>query len=354
MRSATQRRYRATSVQAHRPVSATLARAGQVAGAGGILDAIGNTPLVALRRLLPDANFALYAKLEGLNPAGSMKDRSGLQIILDALERGELQSDGVVVESTSGNFGIGLAQVCRYLGLRLVCVVDSKTTAQNLAILRAYGAEVDVVTEADAPAGDLLRARLRRVRDLLDAHENAFWPNQYANLGAATAHSRTVREIGSQLGRLPDYLFCATGTCGTLRGCAEHIRAASAATRLVAVDAVGSAIFGQRPRMRLIPGHGSVLRPSLFDASLADRVVHVDDRGAVDGCRRLMTHEAIFAGGSSGAVATAIAKLAPEIEPGAVCVAILADRGDRYIDTIYSDDWVIASLGEICRDTREE
>jgi 2,3-diaminopropionate biosynthesis protein SbnA len=323
---------------------AAVARAEDVPWAGGILSAIGNTPLVALRKLLPDAGFALYGKLEGLNPAGSMKDRSAVRILLDALERGELGSDSVVIESSSGNFGIGLAQACRYLGVRLICVVDCKTTKQNVEILRIYGAEVDVVQRPDAAGGDLLQARLRRVRELLAAHENAFWPDQYANPISGVAHVQTVREIECQLGRLPDYLFCATGTCGTLRGCAEYVRSVHGSTRIVAVDAVGSAIFGHRPRRRLIPGHGAALRPALFEAWLADRVVHVDDRESVQGCRKLVRREAILGGGSSGAVVTAIERIAPDIEHGATCVAILPDRGDRYIDTIYSDEWVLANF----------
>lgn len=323
------------------PALATAARGAD----GGILGAIGNTPLVELRRLLPDAGFAIYGKLEGLNPAGSIKDRSAVRILLDAHERGELDSGSVVIESSSGNFAIGLAQACRYLGVRLICVVDRKTTQQNLEIMRVYGAEVDVVQRPDSAGGDLLQARQRRVRELLAEHENGFWPNQYANPICGQVHFQTMREISRQLGRLPDYLFCATGTCGTLRGCAEYVRSVGGATRIVAVDAVGSAIFGHRPRMRLIPGHGSAVRPALFDASLADHVVHVDDRETVRGCRRLVTREAILAGGSSGAIVAAIERFAPEVEHGATCVAILADRGDRYLDTIYSDEWVLACFG---------
>lgn len=343
MTFATRRRPSGTRVRGRNQNSTMApARAPHIPRAGGILDAVGNTPLVALRKLLPDASFALYGKMEGLNPAGSMKDRSALRIISDALQRGELRHDSVVIESTSGNFGIGLAQACGYFGLRLICVVDCKTTEQNVAILRVYGAEVDVVRVPDAPGGSLLQARLQRVRELLTEHTNAFWPDQYTNPAGAAAHVQTMWEIESQLGRLPDYLFCATGTCGTLRGCAEYVRSVHGSTRIVAVDAVGSVIFGQRPRKRLIPGHGSALRPALFDASLANRVVHVDDRGAVNGCRWLLAREAIFAGGSAGAVVTAIQRIASEIEQGATCVAILSDRGERYIDTIYADEWVLA------------
>jgi cysteine synthase A len=223
-------------------------------------------------------------------------------------------------------------------------VVDAKTTEQNVAILRAYGAEVDVVREPDPVTGELLHARLARVRELLESHPGAFWPNQYANPVAARAHRQTIREIERDLGGLPDYLLCATGTCGTLRGCAEYVRARRAPTTIVAVDAIGSAIFGLTPGRRLIPGHGSAVRPALHDDSLAHRVVHVSDRESVAGCRRLLLREAILAGGSSGAVVSALERIAPDIAPGSSCVAILADRGERYMDTVYSERWVSGSL----------
>jgi 2,3-diaminopropionate biosynthesis protein SbnA len=313
--------------------------------ADGILGAIRDTPLVALRRLVPDAGFDLYGKLEGLNPGGSMKDRSAAAILTAAMEEGRLSPGGLVIESSSGNFAIGLAQASAYLRLRLICVVDTKTTSQHIAVLRTYGADVDMVDEPDPVTGQLLHARLARVRALLDSHAGAFWPNQYANRTGARAHHRMVREIERDLGCLPQYLICATGTCGTLRACSEYVRARGASTTIVAVDALGSAIFGPPAGPRLIPGHGAAIRPALHDDALADRVVLMSDAECVAGCRRLLMREAILAGGSSGAVVSALEHIAPDIEPGSTCVAILADRGERYIDTIYSDRWVMANLG---------
>src|SRR5262245_27400516 len=135
----------------------------------GVLSAIGNTPLVALTNIFPDLRFQLYAKLESLNPGGSMKDRPALMIVSDGLASGEITRDSVIIESTSGNMGIGLAQVCSSLGLRFICVVDPKTTAQNIRLLEAYGAQVDRVTEPDARTGEFLQARLNRVRELLES-----------------------------------------------------------------------------------------------------------------------------------------------------------------------------------------
>src|SRR5262249_7486888 len=130
----------------------------------GVLSAIGNTPLVRLKRIFPDLRLRLYAKLEALNPGGSMKDRPAFTILSEALTSGVVTRDTVVIESSSGNMGIGLAQACSYLGLRFICVVDPKTTAQNVRLLEAYGAEVDRVTEPDERTGEFLQARLNRVR----------------------------------------------------------------------------------------------------------------------------------------------------------------------------------------------
>src|SRR5690242_11038862 len=153
----------------------------QIAPRQGILSAIGHTPLVPLERVLGDLHFQLYAKLEAFNPGGSIKDRAAFAIITDALERGSLKPGMTVIESSSGNMGIGLAQACAYYGLRFVCVIDPKTTKQNINILEAYGAEVDLVTEPDPHTGEYLQARLDRVRALLKSIPNSYWSDQYSN-----------------------------------------------------------------------------------------------------------------------------------------------------------------------------
>jgi 2,3-diaminopropionate biosynthesis protein SbnA len=313
----------------------------------GILATIGNTPLVRLTRIPKDMNFRLFAKMEGLNPGGSTKDRPALSIIKNGLETGAIHSQTVIIESSSGNMGIGLAQVCSYFGLRFICVVDPKTTQQNIRLLKAYGAEVDIVKEPDPVTGEFLQARILRVQHLLHTVENSYWPNQYSHTYNATAHHRTMAEVISVLGEDVDYLFCATSTCGTLRGCAEYVRTHKLKTKIVAVDAVGSVIFGGNKGPRLIPGHGASVQPELFQVDLANLCVHVTDLDCVVGCRRLIRSEAILAGGSSGAVIMAIEYFKDEIPPGATCVALFPDRGERYLDTIYSDSWVTQHFGEV-------
>ena len=313
----------------------------------GILSAIGNTPLIRLKRILPEIDFKLYGKFEALNPGGSSKDRAAISILERGLETGIIRSNTIVVESSSGNMGIGLAQACSYLGLQFICVVDAKTTSQNIGLLRAYGAEVEIVSTPDPQTGEFLLARIERVRSLLTSIENSFWPNQYANIHNALAHHRTMGEIVTALDGEVDYLFCAASTCGTLRGCADYVREHGLRTKIYVVDAVGSVIFGSPKSKRLIPGHGAAIVPGLYRPGLAARCIHVTDLDCVVGCRRLVRREAILAGGSSGGVLSAIDSVKDQILPNSICVAIFADRGERYLDTIYSDSWVNEHFGEV-------
>lgn len=315
----------------------------------GVLSAIANTPLIKLTRVFPDAKFDLYAKLEFLNPGGSTKDRPALSIIRHGLDTGMIREGTVIVESSSGNMGIGLAQVCAYYGLRFICVVDPKTTSQNIRLLEAYGAEVDLVATPDEETGEYLHARIARVRSILEKTENSFCPNQYSNTDNSGAHRRTMHEVVTALGGKIDYLFCATSTCGTIRGCAEYLKDNGMMTRVYAVDAVGSVIFGGEKAKRLIPGHGAALRPELFREDMAHKCIKVTDLDCIEGCRRLAKGEAILAGGSSGAVLMAVERVKNEIERGATCVVIFPDRGERYLDTIYSDKWVEEHFGDVAR-----
>ena len=313
----------------------------------GILSTIGHSPLVRLTSIFPDAQFSLYAKLESTNPGGSIKDRAAYRIITRAVEQGQLRPGATVIESSSGNMGIGLAQICTYMGFRFICVVDPKATTQNINLLKAYGAEVDVVSVPDARTGEFLQARVDRVQALLRLIPNSFWPNQYANVDNAVAHHQTMHEIVTALGGKLDYLFCATSTCGTIRGCAEYIRSNGLKTKLIAVDGVGSVIFGGKVRKRLIPGHGAARRPELYQPNLVDGCVHVTDLECVVACRRLVRREAIVAGGSGGGVIAAVDRMKQVISRDARCAVILADRGERYLDTIYSDKWVQEHFGEV-------
>ena len=315
----------------------------------GILSLVGHTPIVELNQFSKNAHFRLFAKLEAFNPGGSIKDRPALNIIEAALGGGDIGPGSTIIESSSGNMGIGLAQACRYYGMRLICVVDPKTTAQNINILKAYGAEIDLVSEPDPETGEYLQARINRVQSLLHSIPNSFWPDQYSNIQNAIAHEQTMHEIATELDDKVDYLFCSTSTCGTIRGCATYARNRKLQTKVLAVDAIGSVLFGDKPAKRLIPGHGAAVVPKLLNRDLVDGVVHVSDLECVVGCRRLVRDEAILVGGSSGAVIMAIERMRDTITPGATCVAIFPDRGERYLDTIYSDGWVAEHFGDVFR-----
>jgi len=314
----------------------------------GVLGAIGRTPLVRLNRVLAPCGFELYAKLEGLNPGGSAKDRVALYIIERAIAQGLIKTDTTVVESSSGNMAIGLAQVCLYFGLRFICVVDAKTNGQNLQLLKTFGAIVEVVTQPDQQSGEYLPARLARVQEIRQSVRNTYWPNQYANLDNTDAHFlTTMPEIMSALGGHLDFLFCAVSTCGTVTGCSRYVRKHKLATKIIAVDAKGSKIFSDCSCYRLLPGHGASIRPPLVECEQIDRCVHVSDLDCVMGCRRLLKEEAILAGASSGGALLAVESMKAEIPPGAVCAVIFHDRGERYLDTVFSDTWVKDQFGDV-------
>jgi N-(2-amino-2-carboxyethyl)-L-glutamate synthase len=311
-----------------------------------VVSTVGDTPLIALDRMFAGTGFRVFAKCEWFNPGGSIKDRSARSMIEHALKTGALTSGvSTVVESSSGNLGIALAQLCNFYRLNFVCVIDPRTTTQNAALIRAYGARVELVERPDPATGEFLPARLRRVHELLASTPDSYWPNQYANEYNARAHHHTMQEIHEGLSGELDYLFCAAGTTGTLRGCAEYIAEHELDITVVAVDAVGSAIFGppepwELAHKRRIPGHGAAVVPALMRPGLADRLIKMTDAEAVAGCHELLATEAILAGGSSGAAVAALRRAAPLIEAGANCAVILPDGGDRYLDSIYSEAWL--------------
>jgi cysteine synthase A len=286
-----------------------------------VFECVGNTPVVALRRLFPDPDVEVIAKLELLNPGGSMKDRSARHIVEAGLREGSILPGSRLIESSSGNFGIALAIAARIYDLCFTCVVDPKTTRANVAILRGLGADVEVVSERDH-AGGYLHSRIRRIGELLAAMPGAIWVNQYANDRNCEAYYH--------------------GT-GSILGCARRLRERFPELRVVAVDAVGSVIFGPPAGPRELPGIGSSRVPELCRPEEIDDVVHVDDVDAALGCRELLLAEGIFAGGSTGAVVAAIERALPALPRPCRIVAIFPDRGDRYLDLVYDDDWLAAA-----------
>ncbi|MBZ5525862.1 MAG: 2,3-diaminopropionate biosynthesis protein SbnA [Acidobacteriia bacterium] len=320
----------------------------------GILKTIGNTPLVELKKAM-DVRFHLFAKLEGVNPSGSTKDRPALEIVRQGLLTGKIRQDTVIVEASSGNMGVALAQVCAYLNLSFICITDTKATPQHINLLRTYGAKVEIMSEPDPATGDYLVARINRAREIVASLGNAFWVNQYANLLNAGAHYRTMEEIITALNGEVDYFICCASSCGTLRGCAEYVRSQGLSrTKICAVDAPGSVIFGGSRGKRSIPGHGAGIRPDLYQDGLVNRVVTVTDMECVIGCRKLLATEAMLVGGSSGAAFMGAHHLRDEIPDGANCVVLFPDRGERYLNTIFCDTWVREQFNRSIDECRQD
>jgi len=306
-----------------------------------IIECIGSTPLVRLRRLFNDGP-QVYGKLELLNPGGSVKDRPARYIIERGIRDGTIAPGATIVESSSGNFGIALAMAARIYELDFVCVVDPRIAPLNLRILNQLGARVEMVTEPD-PYGGYLHTRLARVHELVREIPGAYWIDQYANeLNARCHYDGIGTEIVEALGERVDVFVAAVSTTATLLGASRRLRDEWPDVRVVAVDAQGSVIFGGQPSRRDLPGIGSSRRPELLVEEEVDDVIYVDDHDSALGCRDLLLGEGILAGGSSGAVIAAVQRLVPHLPRDARVVAVLPDRGERYMDLVYDDDWVAA------------
>jgi 2,3-diaminopropionate biosynthesis protein SbnA len=307
-----------------------------------IIECIGGTPLVRLRRLFRDGP-QVYAKLELLNPGGSVKDRPARYIIERGLRDGTIAPGATIVESSSGNFGIALAMAARIYELDFVCVVDPRIAPLNLRILRQLGARVEMVTRPD-PYGGYLHTRLERVQELLGEIPGAYWIDQYANeLNSQCHYDGIGSEIAEALAEEPvDVFVAAVSTSATLMGAARRLRDAWPAIRVVAVDAQGSVIFGGPASRRSLPGIGSSRTPELLCEDEIDEVLYVDDFDSARGCRELLRGEGILAGGSSGAVIAGVQRVVAGLPASARVVTVLPDRGERYMDLVYDDAWVEA------------
>jgi len=281
----------------------------------------------------------VYAKLESANPGGSMKDRSATLMVTELLRTGKIKPGGTIIESSSGNMAIGLAQACLFHGLKLIVVVDPKLNPHTKKLLLAYGARLEYVGIPFAEGG-FLAARLHLVNELLELLPGSVWSNQYGNPNNPAAYHTLMEEVRLSLDSDLDYLFLATSTCGSLMGCADYIAENGLGTKLIAVDAEGSVLFGGSESKRWIPGHGSGVPSNFLDRDKIFDVVHVNDADCILGCRDLLQKEAIMGGGSTGALIAAYQKYSDSMLDGAVSVLIFADRGERYLDTVYSDDWV--------------
>ncbi|WP_084130272.1 pyridoxal-phosphate dependent enzyme [Demequina sp. NBRC 110055] len=301
------------------------------------------TRVTALEKLFPDARIRLHAKLDQLQMSGSTKERTA-KFLLDDLEAsGALKPGGTVVESTSGNLGMALARQCTQRGFRFVAVVDERANEAALQTMAAFGARLErVPTPAD---GNRLRARVERVEALLAQHRDAVTTRQYGNPANPAAHaSTTMPEMVASLGAAPDYLYVAMSTTGTALGCQQAIEREGWHTKLVGVDAEGSALFGGAVGERKLPGLGAGFETDLSADAHPHAVRRIRESDMIRGCRVLARREGILAGASTGAIVAAIARDLPTFEEDA-CVAFLVhDGGSAYLPTVYNDVWVRAEI----------
>lgn len=303
------------------------------------------TPTVKLSRIFEDFDVEVYAKLDLLQLAGSTKERTASGLIEELIKSGELHPGGMVVESTSGNLGIALARQCVVRGMRFTAVVDENANPVALDLMSAYGANVSLVQTPED--GNKLAARRRRVSELLAEYPGSVTTNQYGSLANPRAHfETTMPEIIAGTGGNLDYLFVATSTTGTLLGCQQYIRAHGLDTKIVAVDSVGSVLFGGKAGTRRLPGLGAGVLPELASSADPDLVFQVEEIDMVRGCRRLARSEGILAGASTGAIVAAMGSLVPELDAGSRVAFMVHDTGVPYLQTVYNDRWVGEVLNE--------
>ena len=297
---------------------------------------IGNTPVLRIAAPFTDHNRGFWAKLEGFNPGG-MKDRPAIHMVERGRARGDLRPGSRIVESTSGTLGLGLALAGTVFGHPVTLVTDPGLEPIISRMLTAYGADVDVVTEPH-PDGGWQQARRNRVMEILQSEPEAWYPDQYNNPDNVDAYRGLAEELSAQLGTI-DILVCSVGTGGHSAGIARVLRETNPDLRLIGVDTVGSTIFGQPARSRLMRGLGSSIYPRNVDYAAFDEVHWVAPEEAVWACRTLAATHYATGGWSVGAVALVAGWVARTNPPNATIAAVFPDGPQRYFDTVYNDDY---------------
>ena len=328
--------------------------------ANSLLDLIGNTPLLRLGRTLDDPATSpehrlagaekgpvVLAKVEYLNPGGSVKDRIATRMIEAAEASGALQPGGTIVEPTSGNTGVGLAMVAQAKGYRCVFVCPDKVSEDKRNVLKAYGAEVVVCPTAVAPEHP---DSYYNVSDRLSSQPGAWKPDQYSNPHNPRSHYETTGpEVWRQTDGRITHFVCGVGTGGTISGIGRYLKEQNSDILVVGADPAGSVYSGGTGRPYLVEGVGEDFWPDCYDREVADRIIEVSDADSFAFTRRLAREEALLVGGSSGMAAFAAKQLARELEgtpegDDVVIVVLLPDSGRGYLTKVFNDDW-LASYG---------
>jgi cystathionine beta-synthase len=304
------------------------------------LDAVGHTPLVRLTKVARGVRPTILAKLEMLNPGGSVKDRIGLPMIEAAERAGLLKPGGTIVEPTSGNTGHGLAIAAAIKGYKCIFVMPDKMSQEKVALLRAYGAEVVITPTAVAPESP---ESYYRVADrLTEEIPGAFQPNQYFNQENPKTHEATTGpEIWEQTDGRIDVLVCGVGTGGTITGIGRFLKQRKPDLLVVGADPEGSLYSGDEVRPYLTEGIGEDFWPETLDPAVVDRWVRISDRDAFRTARAITRQEGILVGGSSGTAVAAALRVASEMGEDTTIVVILPDTGRNYLSKLYSESWLL-------------
>ena len=301
-------------------------------------DLIVPDAFVRIAHILPD--MAVNLKIEGFNAAGSIKMKTARHMI-DRFEAGGTARPGLhLIESSSGNLGLALSMIAAERGYRFTCVSDPNLSPPTRKLMSAFGAEVVIIDAVDGNGG-FLGSRIAYIQRRLREDPDLVWLNQYANADNPGAHVRfTGPEILDAFPQV-DFLFIGAGTTGTLGGVSRYMREHSPATRIIAVDAVGSVTFGTPAGRRYVAGLGTSSRPPIADDGAMDALEMIDEADTIMMCR-LLAARGLLVGGSTGTVLCGVSRWADRIPRHATVVALSPDLGDRYVDTIYDDGWVDA------------
>jgi cystathionine beta-synthase len=307
-----------------------------------ILQSVGRTPMVRLRRVTEGLNALVYAKVESMNPGGSVKDRVAMAMVADAERRGWLRPGGTIIEATAGNTGAGLALVAAVKGYRCIFVMPDKMSAEKIGLLKAYGAEV-VITPTNVPPDS--PDSYNGVADRLTREIPGAWrPNQFANLSNPDVHYRTTgMEIWDQTeGRVAAFV-AGVGTGGTISGVARYLKEQNPDIRIVGADPEGSILSGDTPRPWKVEGIGEDFVPKTLNSQLVDEWIRVSDAESFYTARALARREGLLVGGSSGTAVAAALRYARRLGGDQIVVALCADTGRNYLSKFYDDAWLNAN-----------
>ncbi|HZU34782.1 MAG TPA: cystathionine beta-synthase [Gemmataceae bacterium] len=304
-----------------------------------ILQSIGRTPLVRLRRVAEGLTATVYAKLESLNPGGSVKDRVGLAMINEAERRGWLRPGGTIIEATAGNTGVGLAMAAAVKGYRCIFVLPDKMSSEKINLLKAYGAEIVITPTNVAPDAP---ESYNGVADRLAREVPGAWrPNQFSNMANPDVHYRiTGREIWEQTEGRITHFVAGIGTGGTISGVARYLKEQNPDVKIIGADPEGSVLSGGTPRPWKVEGIGEDFVPKTFNSQLIDDWVRVGDAESFHTARLLARREGILAGGSSGTAVGAALRYARRLTDQHLVVALCADTGRNYLSKFFNDEWL--------------